>query len=356
MLPSGQEGFGIVFLEAMFFGAPVIAAREKGAVDVIRDNETGLLVDYGDVVGLAGAISRVLEDRALAEHLRRAARANVIHDGCFTATAFTRRLAALLSEAAAPRKVVFVNRYFHPDESATSRMLSDLARRLARGGQPVAVVTSRQRYDDADAQLPARGEVDGVIVHRVATARQGRATMVGRALDYLSFHVAAYLKLRRILKPGDIVVAKTDPPLLSVSVALAARARRATLVNWLQDVFPEVATELGVAVRPAWLGACCCACATRRCAARRAMSPSARAWVNGWRRVEFRRIRCASSRIGPIPPRSSRDPSREIRYAPGWDSPTGSWWGIPATSGARTNSKLFSARRGCCAMSPSSPS
>jgi glycosyltransferase involved in cell wall biosynthesis len=42
--------------------------------------------------------------------------------------------------------------------------------------------------------------------------------------------------------------------MLSVTVARAARARGATLVNWLQDVFPEVADELGLGIRPAWLG------------------------------------------------------------------------------------------------------
>ena len=251
VLPSGQEGFGIVFLEAMFFGAPVIAAAEKGACDVIRDGETGLLVPYGDVVGLARAINRVLDERELGESLRTAARANVTGDGCFTAGAFTRRLAALLNTDA-PGKLVFVNRYFHPDESATSRMLGDLTRRLSRAGRHVEVITSRQLYDDADAQLPVRDTVDGVIIHRVDTARRGRGTLLGRAVDYLSFHVAAYFRLWRVLGQGDFVIAKTDPPMLSLTVSLVARMRGAQQINWLQDVFPEVADELGVPIRP-WL-------------------------------------------------------------------------------------------------------
>jgi colanic acid biosynthesis glycosyl transferase WcaI len=95
--------------------------------------------------------------------------------------------------------------------------------------------------------------VNGVIVHRVNTATRGRANLVGRALDYASFHVAAAVKLAQILEPGDIVVAKTDPPLISIVVSHVARVKRAILVNWLQDVFPEVAARLGVALRPQWL-------------------------------------------------------------------------------------------------------
>jgi colanic acid biosynthesis glycosyl transferase WcaI len=152
-----------------------------------------------------------------------------------------------------PPRLVFVNRYFAPDESATSRMLSDLARLLSERGHRVEVVCSRQLYDDAAADLPERDEIDGIAVHRVGGARHGRARLAGRALDYLSFHWAAYRRLRRILEPGDIVIAKTDPPLLGSTVARAARERGAHLVNWLQDVFPEVATALGLTVRPAWL-------------------------------------------------------------------------------------------------------
>jgi colanic acid biosynthesis glycosyl transferase WcaI len=47
-------------------------------------------------------------------------------------------------------------------------------------------------------------------------------------------------------RAGDIVVAKTDPPLLSVALAPIARQRRAHLVNWLQDIYPETASILGV--------------------------------------------------------------------------------------------------------------
>jgi len=93
VLPSGQEGFGIVFLEAMYFGAPVIAAREKGATEVVRDGETGLLVRYGDVVGLAAAIDRLLADDPLRARLREAALGTVVGEGRFTFQSFTKRCA-----------------------------------------------------------------------------------------------------------------------------------------------------------------------------------------------------------------------------------------------------------------------
>jgi glycosyltransferase involved in cell wall biosynthesis len=139
------------------------------------------------------------------------------------------------------RRIVFVNRFFHPDLSATSQILTDLARRLHDLGFEVHVVCSRLRYQSADERLPGDETVDGVRVHRVWSTGFGRSSLSSRALDYLSFYPAAMLEVGRLLRRGDIVVAKTDPPLLSVAVSPVARARSARLVNWLQDVFPEVA-------------------------------------------------------------------------------------------------------------------
>jgi glycosyltransferase involved in cell wall biosynthesis len=65
-------------------------------------------------------------------------------------------------------------------------------------------------------------------------------------LDYLTFYLSAAWILLVSLKSGDIVVAKTDPPLISVVAAIVAKIRGAKLINWIQDLFPEVAGAIGV--------------------------------------------------------------------------------------------------------------
>jgi colanic acid biosynthesis glycosyl transferase WcaI len=59
-------------------------------------------------------------------------------------------------------RLIFVNRYFYPDHSATSQILSDLTFHLAAAGHEVHVLASRQIYDEPDADLPARETINGV--------------------------------------------------------------------------------------------------------------------------------------------------------------------------------------------------
>jgi colanic acid biosynthesis glycosyl transferase WcaI len=143
-------------------------------------------------------------------------------------------------------RLIFINRFFYPDHSATSQLLSDLAFHLAGVGRDVHVVTSTQIYDDPKASLPERETIDGVRVHRVSSTQFGRDALTGRAIDYLSFYHAVRRAIYEIAQQGDIVIAKTDPPLVSI-VALGPTHRRgAQLVNWLQDIYPETAAELNV--------------------------------------------------------------------------------------------------------------
>ncbi|HRI37889.1 MAG TPA: glycosyltransferase family 4 protein [Nitrospira sp.] len=143
-------------------------------------------------------------------------------------------------------KIVFINRYFYPDHSATSQLLSDLAFDLASRGQEIHVITGCQLYGDPHAALSAEELIRGVHVHRVPTSRFGRGNLWGRAADYLTFYFGATWRLLRLIDQGDIVVAKTDPPMMSVPASWAVKLKRGVLVNWVQDLFPEVATSLDV--------------------------------------------------------------------------------------------------------------
>jgi glycosyltransferase involved in cell wall biosynthesis len=143
-------------------------------------------------------------------------------------------------------RAIFLNRFFHPDHSATSQMLSDLAFGLAERGMVVTVITSRLRYDAPERALPARETIARVEVRRLWTSCFGRSHLILRSVDYATFYVAALWALLGIARRGDVVIAMTDPPMLSVVAGPIAKLRGAWRITWLQDIFPEVAESLGV--------------------------------------------------------------------------------------------------------------
>jgi phosphatidylinositol alpha-1,6-mannosyltransferase len=68
-LPSRGEGFGLVYLEAMARGKPVIGGAHGGAPEVIEDGVTGYLVPHGDPIHLATSIEALLADPAHAREM-----------------------------------------------------------------------------------------------------------------------------------------------------------------------------------------------------------------------------------------------------------------------------------------------
>jgi glycosyltransferase involved in cell wall biosynthesis len=73
---ADTEGLGVVLLEAMSYGVPVVATRRGGIVDVVDDGKTGILVE-DDPGALADAIAPLLEDPDRGRTLGRAGRARV---------------------------------------------------------------------------------------------------------------------------------------------------------------------------------------------------------------------------------------------------------------------------------------
>lgn len=144
------------------------------------------------------------------------------------------------------RKIIFINRFFYPDQSATSQILTDLLGNISdKVDADFHVVTSRSTYQN-DAKLEPYEKHNGVNIHRVWTTSFGRKKLAGRAVDYLSFYVSTFFKLLMLVSRNDIVIAKTDPPIISFFAYVVTRLKRAHLINWLQDLFPEVAGELGM--------------------------------------------------------------------------------------------------------------
>lgn len=143
-------------------------------------------------------------------------------------------------------RIVLVNRYFFPDQSATAQLLSDLAFHLSRAGHDVHVVASQNIYKDSTRLLASYEVVDGVAIFRPCRARFARFGLAGRTADYALTYFAFIFWVSGLLRRGDFLVAKTDPPLLSVALAPVAALRRARLVNWFQDIYPEVAALYGM--------------------------------------------------------------------------------------------------------------
>jgi glycogen(starch) synthase len=75
LAPSRFESFGLVHLESMMYGKPVIGCRSGGMVEVIEDAVSGLLAEPGDAESLMACIKRLLEDPGLRRQLGEAARA-----------------------------------------------------------------------------------------------------------------------------------------------------------------------------------------------------------------------------------------------------------------------------------------
>lgn len=97
-MPSRTESFGIVFLEAWALGKPVVAARIGAVTDVIQDGVDGLLVPFGSVEDLAGALERLLDDPAEAADMGRRGQEKV--RGSYTWDQQYARLRVILDESA----------------------------------------------------------------------------------------------------------------------------------------------------------------------------------------------------------------------------------------------------------------
>jgi colanic acid biosynthesis glycosyl transferase WcaI len=134
-------------------------------------------------------------------------------------------------------KILLLNQFFWPDSSATSQLLTDLARGLAERGHDVDVICAQGGYGLAD-----EGSAPTARIYRAGALPFVRGPF-GRVLSYLSFYISATLRGLTLDRP-DLVITLTTPPLLSLLGTLIKSLRGSRHFIWEMDIYPDVAVDL----------------------------------------------------------------------------------------------------------------
>jgi glycosyltransferase involved in cell wall biosynthesis len=143
------------------------------------------------------------------------------------------------------RRLLVLNQYYRPAVEATATLLADLCEALT-DEYDVIVVTGRVREHE---DLPAEEVVAGVRVLRARSTVYDRSALHRRAINYVTYLGDSLLRALSI-RGTDLVLCMTDPPIVGDLGVLVARRHGVPLLVISEDVFPEVATELGRLTNP----------------------------------------------------------------------------------------------------------
>ena len=149
-----------------------------------------------------------------------------------------------MNRASRPR-ILVLNQYYRPGVEATANLLADLCESLAVD-HDVTVVTGRVQGRD---ELSSDEVLNGVRVLRTRSTAYDRTKLHLRAVNYVTYLAGSFLRSISLPRP-DLVICMTDPPIIGDLGVAIARAKRAPLLVISEDVFPEIATELGRLTNP----------------------------------------------------------------------------------------------------------
>jgi hypothetical protein len=246
--------------ECMGMGIPVLHGVAGESAEIVEQEEVGLVFEPENALRLCKGLRAMQADRGWYEKMRanclKAApkygrtelagqMLSVLKEVTVSTVPLTHR--SRLAEPASRRgmRLLFINRYFYPDISATSQLLTELAEDLAARGETVTVITGNTPYFGEEERFPAHGMHKGIRIVRVGFARFNRSHVFGRLADYLSFSISALWAAVRA-KDQDCLIVLSDPPLLSVLATAVQFIKPVKTICWLQDVFPDIAIRAGI--------------------------------------------------------------------------------------------------------------
>jgi colanic acid biosynthesis glycosyl transferase WcaI len=154
-----------------------------------------------------------------------------------------------MTAAGSKPRLLVLNQYYWPGFEATAHLLHELCSDLVDEFD-VTVVTGMLPLAGI---APGTTTVEGVTVVRVTSTAYERSRLSRRGLNYVTFLLQTLRVGWRMPRP-DVIFCMTDPPMVADVGLILAKRFRAPLVVTSQDVFPEVAVELGRLENPLLVG------------------------------------------------------------------------------------------------------
>ena len=141
-------------------------------------------------------------------------------------------------------KILLLNQVFYPDPVATAQYATDLALFLKERGHEVTVLSGQRNYETRSVLYPLHENYKGIQIHRVPSTGFGKRSFLRRVADSFSFDLLLMWKLFRLPR-HDLVISFTSPPLIGVFGSFYCRVRGGRSVQWLMDINPDIAIEMG---------------------------------------------------------------------------------------------------------------
>jgi glycosyltransferase involved in cell wall biosynthesis len=151
-------------------------------------------------------------------------------------------------------RLTLVNQFYKPDLAPTGHLAAWLADHRAEHGDQVTVVTSSGGYvPESSERLTA--EQGNPHIYRLWSPQLGKGSSVKRIIDYSVFFVQACLRML-LLPAQDVILSLTTPPFIHLSALLHKTLhRRARVMVWIMDCYPEVLEQTGAIRQGGWISA-----------------------------------------------------------------------------------------------------
>lgn len=144
-----------------------------------------------------------------------------------------------------PVRLTLLNQFYAPDISPTAQLAASLAEHRAEHGDQVTIVTGWAGYLEGLAPAGALKTGPRLRIRRVWTPHLGKSSLARRLLGYASFSVGSAVRLV-LLPRQDVIVAMTTPPFVVAAAVLHKLLhRRARIVLWSMDCYPDAAERFG---------------------------------------------------------------------------------------------------------------